>query len=213
LTHLASMTLVLAAFGLAIVGVIINGWFAHSLGSTELAGWLFTAVGMAADVASFVLPSCAVRLWRINHRGVAAAAWGTWTLMFAFAITAGIGFASTNIADTTSARAGWITPAIDAAQNALADAKAARDRECGKVGPICRQREDAVAERQRRLDAALQSVERRADPQTGTTTQLVAWASFGWVRPTEDDFQMFRVLLLALLPQTGGLLLMLARSR
>jgi hypothetical protein len=94
----------------------------------------------------------------------------------------------------------------------LGVAKVARDRECVKLGPICRQREDAVAERQRRLDAALQSVERRADPQTGTATQLVAWASFGQVRPTEDDFQMFRVLLLALLPQIGGLLLMISRS-
>ena len=66
----------------------------------------------------------------------------------------------------------------------LGVAKVARDRECVKLGPICRQREDPVAERQRRLDAALQSVERRADPQTGTATQLVAWASFGQVTST-----------------------------
>ena len=47
-----------------------------------------------------------------------------------FAITAGIGFASTNVADTTLARAGRTTPAIEVAQGALADAKPARDREC-----------------------------------------------------------------------------------
>ena len=55
-------------------------------------------------------------------------------------------------------------------------------------------------------------VERRADPQTGTATQLVAWASFGYVRPTDDDFKMFRVLLLAVVPQISGLLLMISRS-
>jgi hypothetical protein len=42
--------------------------------------------------------------------------------------------------------------------------------------------------------------------------QLVARASFGYVRPTDDDFQMFRVLVLAVLPQISGLLLMISRS-
>jgi hypothetical protein len=118
---------------------------------------------MAADVASFVLPSCAVRLRRTERRMAASTGWAAWALMFAFAVTAGVGFASVNVADATLARAGRTIPAIEAAQSALADAKTARDRECTKVGPICREREDAVVERQRLLDAVLQSVEKRSD--------------------------------------------------
>jgi hypothetical protein len=199
-------------FVLAGAGVAINASFAHTLGSTQLAAWLFTALGVGVDVAALSLPCCAAAAWRRHHRAAAVAGWMIWGITFAFALTAGIGFVGLNIADSTSARAGRITPAVAAAQIALTDAKATRDRECVKVGPICRQREDAVFERQRRLDAAMQSVERRSDPQTGTATQLVAWASFGQVRPTEHDFEMLRVLLLALLPQMGELLLMVSRS-
>src|SRR5215472_1953975 len=50
----ASVTLTLAAFALAGVGVTINAWYAHSLGSSDVAGKLFTALGVAADVAALV---------------------------------------------------------------------------------------------------------------------------------------------------------------
>jgi hypothetical protein len=54
----ASIVLVVAALALAIVGITINCWFARSLGSTEIAGWLFLAIGVAADLAA---------LWRCRH--------------------------------------------------------------------------------------------------------------------------------------------------
>jgi hypothetical protein len=37
---------------------------------------------------------------------------------------------------------------------------------------------------------------------------MVAWISGGMVRPSEGDFAMLRLALLALLPQVGGILLM-----
>jgi hypothetical protein len=49
---------------LAAVGITINGWFARSLGSTDSAGWLFMAVGVAADLVALVMPSCAAGLWQ-----------------------------------------------------------------------------------------------------------------------------------------------------
>jgi hypothetical protein len=65
--------------------------------------------------------------------------WGVFVGTFVFAVTAGIGFASVNIADVSLARAGRVTPRVTAAQNALRDAQAARDRECkGGVGKFCR---------------------------------------------------------------------------
>jgi len=90
---------------------------------------------------------------------------------------------------------------------------AAQDREClGRVGKFCREREAAVNERRQALDAAMHSVGRAADPQTEAAIRIVAWASHGTLQPTSDDFAMLRLVLLALLPEIGGILLMVGRS-
>ncbi|MGY3278070.1 hypothetical protein [Bradyrhizobium sp. S3.7.6] len=205
--------LVAAAFGLAGVGVTMNGWFARSLGSSDIAGWLFLAIGVAADVVALALPSCAARSWERRQRGAALAGWLVWLMTFAFAVTAGIGFASVNIADVTTARAGRSTPAIVAAKADLADAMAARDRECaGGIGKNCRAREDVVGDRRRVLDAAMHDVVQTADPQTEAAIKIVAWLSVGTLKPTGDDFAMLRLMLLAILPQIGGVLLMVSRA-
>jgi hypothetical protein len=81
------------------------------------------------------------------------------------------------------------------------------------VGRFCRERETTVAERRQALDQAVRSVERTADPQTDAAVRIVAWLSMGAVRPSGEDFGMLRLVLLALLPQIGGLLLMVSRVR
>jgi hypothetical protein len=135
-------------------------------------------------------------------------------MTFVFAVTAGIGFASVNIADVALARGSRATPAVTIAQAALADAMAARDRECVRgVGKFCREREAAVNERRQAVDAAMHNVEHTADPQTEAAIRIVAWLSRGMVQPTGDDFAMLRLILLALLPQIGGILLMVGRYR
>jgi hypothetical protein len=209
---LAPALLSVAALCLAAVGVAMNGWFARSLGSSDAAGWLFLAVGVAADLVALIMPSCAAALWRSRQRTRALVGWAVWLVTFAFAVTAGIGFTSTNISDVTLARASRITPAVTAAQSALADAMTARDRECkGGVGKFCRGREAVVGEQQRAVDAAMRAVDQAADPQTEAAIRLVAWASSGVLRPAAEDFMMFRLVLLALLPQMGGILLMVGR--
>lgn len=211
--NMASVALALAAFGLAAVGVTMNGWFARSLGSSDIAGWLFLAIGVAADLAALAIPSCAARQWQAHRRGAAAAGWLVWTATFAFAVIAGIGFASVNISDVTASRASRVTPAVEAAKAQLADAMTSRDRECaGGVGKNCRAREEAVAERRRNLDAAMHAVMQTADPQIEAASKMVAWLSFGTMHPTADDFAMLRLILLALLPQLGGILLMIGRN-
>lgn len=208
----APVLLSIAALALAGVGITMNGWFARSLGSSDIAGWLFLAVGVAADVVALVMPACAAGLWHAGHRATALVGWVVWVMTFVFALTAGIGFASTNISDTTLARASRTTPAVAVAQAALGDAMAARDRECkGGVGKFCREREAAVAERRQAVDAAMHTVEQTADPQTDAAIRVVAWVSRGLVQPTSNDFAMLRLVLLALLPQIGGILLMVGR--
>ncbi len=209
----ASILLVAAAFALAGVGITTNGWFARSLGSSDIAGWLFLAIGVAADLAALVMPSCAAGLWHSRQRATSLAGWAVWAMTFVFAVTAGIGFASVNITDVTAARAARVTPAVTAAQSALSDAMSARDRECVHgVGKFCREREAAVAERRQILDTAMASVGQTADPQTDAAIKLVAWVTHGVLRPSGDDFAMLRLVLLALLPQIGGILLMVSRS-
>jgi hypothetical protein len=210
--QLAPVLLSIAALALAIVGITINGWFARSLGSSDVAGWLFLAVGVAADLVALVMPSCAAGLWQNGQRATALVGWTVWVMTFVFAVTAGIGFASTNISDVTIARASRVTPAIANAQSALNDAMAARDRECKSgVGKFCREREAAVVERRQVFDAAAASVGQSADAQSDAAIRLVTWVSRGMLRPTLEDFAMLRLVLLALLPQIGGILLLIGR--
>jgi len=209
----ASIFLVAAAFALAAVGITTNGWFARSLGSSDTAGWMFLAIGVAADLVALVMPSCAATLWHNRQRATSLAGWAVWAMTFVFAVTAGIGFASVNITDVTAARSARVTPAVAAAQSALSDAMSARDRECGNgVGKFCREREAAVVARRQILDAAVTSVGQTADPQTDAAVKVVAWVTHGALRPSGDDFAMLRLVLLALLPQIGGILLMVSRS-
>lgn len=210
--HLAPVLLSIAAVALAVVGITINGWFARSLGSSDIAGWLFLAVGVAADLVALVMPSCAAGLWGAGQRATALVGWVVWIMTFVFAVTAGIGFASTNISDVTTARASRVTPAVTNARAALMDAMAARDRECkGGVGKFCREREASVVERRQILDSAMASIGQTADPQSDAAIKLVTWASHGLLRPTPEDFAMLRLVLLALLPQIGGILLLVGR--
>jgi hypothetical protein len=69
-----------------------------------------------------------------------------------------------------------------------------------------------VNERRRVLTEAMRAVERTADPQTEAATRMVAWLSGGMVKATAEDFAMVRLFLLALLPQLGGVLLMIGRA-
>ncbi len=210
--RIAPILLTASAFALAGVGMTMNGWFARTLGSSDIAGWLFLAIGVAADLSALVVPSCAARLWQARQRAISLAGWVVWAMTFVFAVTAGIGFASTNIADVTLARASR-TPAVQTAQAALADAMAARDRECkGGIGKFCREREAVVNERRQALDTAMQAIGRAADPQAHAAIRIMAWLTHGALEPTSDDFAMLRLVLLALLPQIGGILLMVARS-
>jgi hypothetical protein len=210
--YVAPVLLSIAALALAAVGITINGWFARSLGSSDVAGWLFLAVGVAADLVALVMPSCAASLWRTGQRATALVGWAIWLMTFVFAVTAGIGFASTNISDVAITRASRVTPAITNAQAALTDAMAARDRECkGGVGKFCREREAAVAERRQVVDSAMTAVGQTADPQSDAAIKLVTWVSRGLLRPTLEDFAMLRLVLLALLPQIGGILIMVGR--
>jgi hypothetical protein len=107
-----------------------------------------------------------------------------------------------------------VTLDVQTAREALSDTMAARDRECrGGVGRFCRERKATVAERRQVLSIPHSSIGQTADPQkTEAAIKLVVRVSHGLLRPAVEDFAMLRLVLLALLPQIGGILLMVGRS-
>lgn len=208
----SKLVLRLVSVALAGVGMSMNAVYAHSLGSNDLSGWLFLGLGVAADASALVLPSVAASNWKASQRLAAGAAWAVFALVFAFALIGAVGFASTSISDVTTARASRVTPAVTAAQAALADAQAARDRECkGGVGKFCREREATVASMRQNLDTAMAAVAQTSDPQAAALVRVVTWVSRGALVPSEADVGMLRLILMSLLPQVGGILLMASR--
>jgi hypothetical protein len=57
----------------------------------------------------------------------------------------------------------------------------------------------------------MNKVAAQAKPESTDFADLVAWGSMGTVRPTVKDFDMLWLFFRTLLPQLGGLVLMLAR--
>ena len=59
---IVSYCLTAAALALAAVGIVMNGWFARTLGSTDLAGWTFLAIGTANDIVALTVLAAAAKL-------------------------------------------------------------------------------------------------------------------------------------------------------
>ena len=141
----------MVAIGIAMLALVINGQFGHSLGTTPLAAATFAAMATAADLLAIVLPSAASRLWHARHCVMAMAAWVVWSAAAGLAVLASLGFVERNVSDTVAGRQAVVraaaslakrrTIAIEAARNAATAATKAKDAECVRRGPLCRDRE------------------------------------------------------------------------
>ena len=159
------LVLVGAGITLALTSMRANAWFGYSLTADETAGWIFSTLSVTAEIIACALPTANRFYWQDGDRWTAVKGGVLMCVALMVVFFAASGFVLTNVSSATDARAERTTPTVEIAQRALNDAKAARDRECSKVGPICRQREDTVAERQRKLDEAKAEVRAAADPQ------------------------------------------------
>jgi hypothetical protein len=95
-------------------------------------GLLFSALDLTPDRVCFSLSPGSSSVGGALERGEG------WALVApAVVFFAASGFILVNIGDKTAMREQTMaqTPAVEAAQRALDDAKGARDRECAKVGP------------------------------------------------------------------------------
>jgi len=206
----SNIPLVILAYSLGIVGLGINGWFAWSRGTTLIDKGLLSLLGLITEAMAFYLPIQASRLW--IQRQVVGFVFASLVcvVLLLSAVINGLGFASLNLNETSTARAERITPAVADAQRKLDTRATSRKDECLRRGDKCRQLEKDEQQALEALREAREKVSETSDPQTASAAKLVAWVSQGRFHPSTDDFAMLRLLLLTCLPQLGGLILMVS---
>lgn len=206
----ANMPLSILAYSLGATGLGINAWFTWNNGSTEIDKYLMSSLGLTAEAMAFFLPALASSLWISRRYSGSVFAWVLFVFLFMSALMNGLGFASTNLTETTTAKAERITPSVSDAQRRLDSLSASRKDECLKRGDRCRQLEKEEQLAFEILKAERDRVSATADPQIVSAARMVAWVTMGKYNPSAEDFAMIKLLILTLLPQLGGLVLMVA---
>jgi len=205
----ASIPLAVIAYGFFLLGVGINIWNAWSGGPIGNV-LLPAAMGVLAESVMFFGPERTISLPLIGK----VLAWCFLLFVMAFALTNSLRMASIISADQAAARADRQTEGVRAADQALDAARAKRDEACGRgLGKTvaCQLRQAEVTKLEAKQTLATLKVTAQAKPESADFAKLVAWASMGTVQPTVRDFDMLWLLFRTLLPQVGGLVLMLAR--
>jgi len=240
------LTIAVFALGLvtAAVGLYLNASFLWKFGRTSESGLVFAVVGLVTDTITLVLPATVMVLWQQRRRGLALTGGCMYAIAVAMTLLTAVGFAATNIDDAiagrgaTAAQSEALRDEIDRLKSernglvfiptdrsAVVAAQIARDQECGRVGPNCRQRvaelnavlrDKAAADRAAEIDARIAAQEAAlnalpalssADPQIDAARAAVTWLSGGHLTATSEDIRMTRVLGIAAVLFMAGLLL------
>lgn len=207
----ANIPLMVLAYILFLLTLGVNATVAWDKGTTIIDKGIMASLGAVFEAMLFFLPSQATSLW-IQHRFVSSIfACILSAFLFVSALLGSLAFASLNLTDTTTVRAERITPAVFDAQRKLDGLSSYRDAECVRVGDKCRQAVKDVQVASQALTEARQAVLATADPQIASAAKLVSWVSADRFHLSADDFAMLRLFLLTILPQLGGLVLMVAK--
>jgi hypothetical protein len=205
--------LIILACTLSMLTLGINASFAWDRGDTVAAKAIMAMLGVVFEAVLFFLPTQASYLWRQRHWLKSIFASILCIFLFAFGLLASIGFASANLTEATTARAERISPALADAERKRDAITASKQAECVKRGDKCRQLEKDEQLAIEGVRTEREKVSATADPQIMSAAKLVAWVSLDRFHPSVDDFAMLRLLLLTLLPQLGGLVLMVSTRR
>jgi hypothetical protein len=205
----ASIPLAVIAYGFFTLGVSINIWNAVTGG--PIANMILPAVmGVLAESVMFFLPERTISLpWTGK-----LLAWTFLAFVAAFALTNSLRMASIVSADQSAARADRQTEGVRTADQALDAARAKRDEACGRgLGKTvaCQSRQAEVSKLEAKQTQAINKVAAQAKPEGADFAKLVAWVSNGHLHPGPKDFDLLWLFFRTLLPQVGGLVLMLAR--
>lgn len=217
-----SRELVLRATGWAMgaLAMAINAQTGWRFGTTPIDAGIFAGLSVLVDSWALVLPTKAVCLWRARRRVLSASAWVTWAAVTTMAVLATLAFASLNVEDTAAGRAAKVatatalaekrTMAIDAARAAVQAITVARQAECQKRGPRCRDLEQREQDRMTELTAATavpvpaEPAIGEPDPQVSGVVRLATWVG---VELTSTDIGNLRLALIGVLPNLAGLVL------
>jgi hypothetical protein len=205
----ASIPLAVIAYGFFALGVSINIWNAVTGG--PIANMILpAAMGVLVESVMFFLPERTISLSLIGK----LLAWAFLAFVAAFALTNSLRMASIVSADQAAARADRQTEGVRTADQALGAARAKRDEACGRgLGKTvaCQSRQAEVTKLEGKQTLATIKVASQAKPESADFAKLVAWLSNDTLHPGADDFDMLGLFFRTLLPQVGGLVLMLAR--
>jgi hypothetical protein len=215
-----SAILVLTGLGIGVLAIGINlqqGWH---LGSTPAASWTLAAMAVATDLLALTLPVAAAALWHARRPVLASTAWTMWTAAATLATLASLGFVERNLGDVAAGRQAIVTTAvavadqrtaaIEAARTAAAAATKAREGECTKRGPFCRDREADERAANAALNAAIAApipaaaAVSSADPQITAGVRLATWAH---LPVGAHDLVNLRLALMVAIPNLAGLVL------
>jgi hypothetical protein len=244
----SSRVLAFTVFGIglltAAVGLYLNASFLWKFGRTSEAGLVLAIVGLVTDTVTLVLPATVMALWQQSRRGLAVAGCCMYAIAVGLTLLTTVGFAATNIDDAVAGRGAAAATReelldeisrlksergrlvfVPTDQSAVAAAQLARDQECGRVGPNCRQRvaelnavlrDKAAAERAADIDARIAREEASlnampvlasADPQIEAARAAINWLSGGHLTASAEDIRMSRVVGIAAVLFMAGLLL------
>ena len=227
----------------AAVGLYLNASFLWKFGRTSESGLVLAVVGLVTDTITLVLPATVMVLWQQSRRGLALTGCCMYAIAVAMTLLTAVGFAATNIDDAIAGRGAAATQRealrdeidhlkaernglvfLPTDRSAVAAAQIARDQECGRVGPNCRQRvaelnavlrDKAAADRAAEIDTRIAAQEAvlnalpalaSADPQIEAARAAVLWLSGGHVTASSEDIRMTRVLGIAAVLFMAGLL-------
>jgi hypothetical protein len=197
------------AFGFFFLEIGINIW--NAWGGTFADMILPTTMGVLAAGVMFFLPSWAMTLPMLRKMF----AWAMLVLLvFPFALTNSLRMASIISADVALARADRQTVGTEHAKTDLDKAKGARDQACGPglgKSKACQDHRQEVTKAEGQPAEAQKKVAAVAKPESADFAKLIKWVTLGRLEPRADDFDMLWLLFRTLLPQIGGVVLMLAR--
>jgi hypothetical protein len=111
--RLLAGALVATAFGLGVVGLILNATFAASIGQTPRAAFALAGIGVAFDVLAMVLPVTGAALLARGRPLFAVVAWMLWPAVLVMTLLAATGFAAGNLGDGIAGRVRAVDEAAD----------------------------------------------------------------------------------------------------
>src|SRR5262249_2987636 len=203
--------------GLLAVGLAVNA--THYWHLVRDGSYLFTSLGAIIDLAAVSLLSAGAVLWRDGHWGAAVGSFLTWLIFAPLSVIPTAADAAQVLADRAAARGAGIVQSADrrpqrlekiaSSKMAVAAAMVARDQECGKVGPNCRQRVAELNARQAELTAALDvPIVARASVAAADPGPAMLASLFSWAGVTEKLIQQAWVAGLTIVPALAGVFMM-----